>query len=294
MWTTESIGLGPGPKSYRSKGGYLKLCPRLLGIPSASMELSIPHVVPGDRIRLSASTYVAWKRCPDQANARLQGVYGPDSRPAFLGSLAHRVFSRHLSSGPIASDDFVQACREEIGGSTLNNKLAGLELKPSALAGVIEEVRGLYERFTKMPTEGFEGSEVDLNHETAHEIELVGTVDAVYREDLGGHRLVDWKTGELGEPEDQLMFYAMLWALGRHEVPAYVEAVSVRTGERYRTVPSTGDVERVATEVGELVNEMRQAWAEGKTLPRHAGPWCRYCPILPECAEGQAAEALLN
>ena len=258
------------------------------------MSLSIPHVIPGDRIRLSASTYVAWKRCPDQANARLQGIYGPDTRPAFLGSLAHRVFSRHLTSGQIGSDDFVQACREEIGGSTLNNKLAGLEMKPSVLAGVIEEVRGLYERFIKLPEEGFEGSEVDLRHETPDDLELIGTVDAVYREDLGGHRLVDWKTGELGDPEDQLMFYALLWALANDDVPAYVEAVSVRTGERYRTVPSSEDVERVASEVGTLANAMRRSWAESTTLERRAGPWCRYCPILEDCAEGKAVEALLD
>lgn len=258
------------------------------------MKLSIPHVVPGDDLRLSASTYVAWKRCPDQANARLQGIYGPDTRPAFLGSLAHRVFSRHLTSGPIASEEFVQACREEIGGSNLNHKLAGLEMKPSTLAGVIEEIRGLYDRFTKLPSEGFEGSEVELAHEADDGVKLVGTVDAVYREDLGGHRLVDWKTGELGESEDQLMFYALLWALARDDVPAYVEAVSVRTGERYRAVPSTADVKRVAAEVGELANEIRGAWADGEHLEKRAGPWCRFCPILEDCPEGKTAEALLS
>jgi len=258
------------------------------------MVLSIPHVIPGDHLRLSASTYVTWKRCPDQANSRLQGFYGPDSRPAFLGSLAHRVFSRHLSSGPITSDEFVQACREEIGGSNLNNKLAGLEMKPSTLAGVIEEVRGLYERFTKLPREGFEGAEVDLEYSTPDDVELVGTVDAIYREDLGGHRLVDWKTGELGYPEDQLMFYALLWALGHDDVPAFVEAVSVRTGERYRTVPTLTDLSRVANEVGELANDMRRAWENQETLERRAGPWCRYCPILEDCDEGKTAEALLS
>jgi hypothetical protein len=258
------------------------------------MSLKIPHVIPGDELRLSASTYVAWKRCPDSANARLQGIYGPDTRPAFLGSLAHRIFSRHLTGGAIESEEFVQACREEIGGSSLNNKLAGLEMKPSTLAGVIEEVRGLYERFTRLPTEGFEGSEVDLIHETEDGLKLVGTVDAVYREDLGGHRLVDWKTGELGEPENQLMFYALLWALDHVDVPAYVEAVSVRTGERYRTDPSTADVERVAREVAQLANEIRTAWSESSGLEKRAGPWCRFCPILSECAEGQAAEALLS
>jgi hypothetical protein len=258
------------------------------------MFVSIPHVLPGDAVRLSASTYVAWKKCPDSANARLQGIYGPDTRPAFLGSLAHRIFARHLTAGPISDEEFVQACREEIGASSLNNKLAGLALKPSALAGVIEEVRGLYERFTKLPGEGFDGSEVTMEFENDDGVQLVGTIDAVYREDLGGYRLVDWKTGEVGDPEDQLMFYSLLWALDNEEMPAYVEAVSVKTGERYRTVPSAADVKRVAGEIGQMVDEIRRAWGEGITLDRNGGPWCKYCPILVECPEGQATEALLG
>ena len=258
------------------------------------MLISIPHVIPGDAVRLSASTYVAWKKCPDSANARLQGIYGPDSRPAFVGSLAHRIFARHLTAGPIAGEEFVQACREEIGGSNLNHKLAGLELKPSILAGVIEEVRGLYERFTRLPGEGFEGSEVTMDYENHDGVQLVGTIDAVYKEALGGHRLVDWKTGEIGEAEDQLLFYSLLWALEREEIPAQVEAVSVKTGERYHMVPSTDDVIRVAGEVAQLVDEMRHAWSEEAALARSAGPWCRFCPILGDCAEGRATEALLG
>lgn len=258
------------------------------------MAIAIPHVFPGDPVRLSASTFVAWKKCPDHANAKLQGHYGPETRPAFVGTLAHRIFTRHLSGGPIASEEFVQACREEIGGSSLNHKLAPLEMRPSALAGVIEEVRMLYERFTRLPGEGFEGTEVEMTHEADGGVELVGTIDAVYREDLGGHRLVDWKTGELGEPEDQLLFYALLWALDRDDIPAYVEAVSVRTGERYRAVPSSEDVARTAAEVAVLVNELRKAWRDGSSLERRGGPWCRYCPILGECPEGQTTTALLG
>ncbi len=267
-------------------------------VPSAPyafpVVVAFPDVVDGDAIRVSATTYVMYKKCPGQANARLQGVFGPDSRASFLGSLAHRMFSRHLTAGPIASEEFVQACREEIGGSALNHKLGPLELKPSILASMIEEVRGLYERFTRLPTEGFEGSEVSISREPASGVELVGSVDAVYREDLGGHRLVDWKTGDLGEPEDQLLFYALLWTLDKDELPAYVEAVSVRTGERYRTVPSTADVKRVATEVGAMVDDLRRAWASGTEPVRQGGPWCRYCPLLEDCVEGKAAGALLD
>jgi len=286
-------GLVDGPADGTG-GGCLVAVVRFAGSSLDAVPVVFPTVIDGDRIRVSATVYVTYKKCPGQANAHLQGVYGPDSRPAFLGTLAHRIFNRHLTAGPIAPEDFRQVCREEIGGSTLNNKIAGLELKPSIIDAVIEEARGLYERFMRLPTEGFEGSEVSLLLEPAEGVELVGKVDAVYREDLGGHRLVDWKTGELGESEDQLLFYALLWALEKSEVPAYVEAVSVRTGERYHTVPSSGDLTRVAAEVGELVNEMRRAWASGVEPVRTGGPWCRYCPILDECAEGQAAGALLG
>jgi hypothetical protein len=261
---------------------------------SLSVTIRLPEMAPGDAIRISATTYVTYKQCPAQAGARLQGVYGPDSRPSFLGGLAHRIFSRHLTSGAITSDEFVQACREEIGGSALNNKLGDLEMRPSALAAVIEEVRGLYERFVKLPSEGFEGSEQTIDVSVAEGVGLVGTVDAVYREDLGGHRLVDWKTGELGDPEDQLLFYSLLWMLDREEIPAYVEAVSVRTGERYRTVPTSADMTRVADDVGEMVGVIRRSWASGNELARTGGPWCRYCPLLQECPEGKTATELLD
>lgn len=258
------------------------------------MLVSIPEMTQGDPIRLSASTYVAWKRCPDSANARLQGMFGPDSRPAFVGSLAHRVFSRHLNSGRIGPGQFVQTCREEIGGSTLNNKLGPLEIKPSALAGVIEEVRDLYDRFTEMPTDGFEGSEVSIEVELDEDLQLVGSVDAVYREKNGGHRLVDWKTGELGEPGDQMMFYAFLWAIDRDDVPARVEAVSVRTGERYCAVPSSADIRNVGNEVSALVNEIRAARHEARPARRSGGPWCVYCPLVEDCEEGRSVAALLS
>jgi hypothetical protein len=204
------------------------------------------------------------------------------------------MFSRHLSSGPIPPEEFVQACREEIGGSTLNNKLGGLELRPSRLAAVIEEVRVLYERFVKVPGEGFEGSEQTIDATVGEGVDLVGTVDAVFREDLGGHRLVDWKTGELGDPEDQLLFYALLWMLDRSEVPAYVEAVSVKTGERYRTVPSAADVSQVAGEIAGMVDAIRASWASGPDLKRIGGPWCRHCPLLEECPEGKTTTDLLH
>jgi hypothetical protein len=211
-----------------------------------------------------------------------------------VGSLAHRVFSRHLDSGPIAPAEFVQACREEIGSSSLNGRMADLYPRPSDLAAAIEEARALYDRFAKLPTKGFEGAEIEITHEPAADVELVGTVDAIYRADLGGHRLVDWKTGDIGDSEDQLSFYALLWALDRGEIPVRVEAVSVKTGDIHRTEPSESDVSAVALEVAAIIDKLRQAWEVGSTLNRRPGPWCRFCPILEECPEGQSAKALIG
>lgn len=204
------------------------------------------------------------------------------------------MFKRHLVGGPISGEGFAQTCREEIGSSPrLNNTLAGLRLKPSEVNGAIEEVRALYERFVNYPDEGFVGAEVSFELEVATGLELVGQIDAVFTEGVG-HRLVDWKTGGLGEADGQLFFYALLWALDRGALPALLEAISVKTGERFSTVPSEDDVVRIASEIGVMVDELRAGWNTGNDLERRGGPWCRYCPVLKECPEGRSTTGVLD
>ena len=250
-----------------------------------------PNIAPGDPVRISASTFVAYRQCPDNALARLQGEWGPETRPAFSGGLAHRLFARHLSEGPIDEQDFEGVCRSEIGGSNLNYKLGALGLKPSELGQVIDEVGAVYERFKKIPVEGFMGAEVSLVAEPAEGVTLIGSVDAVFTEN-GGVRLVDWKTGELGEVVDQLHFYALLWALEKDDLPQAVEAVSVKTGERVTEVPDSGVVATTADQVAEMVGQLRRAWDAGAGIDRRGGPWCRYCALLDSCTEGRAATRL--
>ena len=255
--------------------------------------IELPQVEPGDPIRVSASSYVTYLQCPDSAMSRYRGEFGPDSRASFRGGLAHRIFARHLSDGPIAPENFEQACREEIGGSNLNHKLAALHLKPSELSGLIAEARGLYERFTSFPSEGFQGAEILIEHPTGNDVELIGSIDARFDDDEGV-RLVDWKTGDLGDPMPQLRFYSLLWALDGGALPAKVEAVSIKTGERLSEVPTDGQANETAATVVELVNAVRQAWATDADLPRRGGPACRFCPILDRCDEGRAAVSMLS
>lgn len=243
---------------------------------------------------MSASTFVAFEQCPENANARFRGEYGPPSRPGFVGGLAHRLFARHLEQGPIDPGAFEQACKEEIGSTpSLNLNMGELGIKPSAMPSLISEARALYERFVKFPADGFQGAEVSLEVEPAQDVVLRGRVDAVFGDD-GGVRLVDWKTGRINEVDDQLGFYALLWDLDRGELPAVVEAVSVKTGERQSSTPTSDGTSALAGRVAALVTTVREGWDEGAGLDRVGGPWCTYCPLLEGCTEGRAATAVIS
>lgn len=261
------------------------------------MTLVFPEVTPGDPLRISASTFQAWKRCPGSAEARLQGLHPPDTKPSVAGTLAHLVFNRHLTSGPISDDEFVMACRQEIGSSSnLNFRLAEADLRRmSDLEPLFEEVRDLYRKFRRLPTEGFQEGEVSLEHEVpSAAVKLVGKIDAVFDDGDGRVRLVDWKTGGVHDPESQMGFYTALWALERHTLPHAVEAFSVGSGEVYRDEPTGEKVEALLSEVADMVSTLRRVWAKGSGTDRWGGPWCQWCPILEDCAEGQTASRLLD
>ena len=168
-----------------------------------------------------------------------------------------------------------------------------LGLKPSQIPALVAETRVLYERFVKFPTDGFQGAEVSLEVEPQPDVVLRGRVDAVFDDDDGGVRLVDWKTGRIDEVDDQLGFYALLWDLERGELPVGVEAVSVKTGERQRSDPTIAATTALAERVATMVATIRAGWEAGADLARVGGPWCRYCPLLSECVEGRAATAVM-
>lgn len=261
----------------------------------APFNFQFPPVPAGAPLKVSATSYLAFRQCPAQAQARYLGQYPPESKASFTGALAHRLIARHLRSGPIA--DVPLAVREEI-GAALNHKMAGAGIRrPSDLEGVIAAVGDLYARFRRFPDEGFEAAEVELAAEPVTGVTLVGKIDAIYRTNQtngegSGPILRDWKTGALGEPLEQLFFYALLWALQEQQMVSAVEAVSLQTGERMRHTPSLVDLRRVADGVADLVSAVRTVWSDGHDLERRGGPWCRYCPLLTDCPEGQSADAI--
>lgn len=253
--------------------------------------IEFPPVPAGEPLVISATLYMTYTRCPDQALGRLRGLYPAESKASFKGGLAHRVFARHLNDGAISEESFAQVCRQEI-GSGMNPQLGSLGLKPSQLSGVIQEVNDLYTKFKVLSTAGFSAAEVLVEVEPQPDLVLRGSIDAVFAQE-DGVRLVDWKTGGLYETEQQLGFYAMLWALAKGRLPAAVEAVSIGSGERIRAGPSAQDIAATVQEVAGLATVMRTAFGQDREqIDRFAGPWCRYCPQLDTCPEGAAAARL--
>ena len=267
------------------------------GLCDNTIMFTFPEMAPGEPLSVSATLYNYYLQCPDRALAHAEGKYGPPSTASFKGSLAHRIFARHLAEGPIESGEFQQEARKEVGNSSfLNRDLGQLtrdgKMRPSDLSNIISEVEVLYQRFAVYPNDGFQEAEVSLDYQLPGEVALRGRVDACF-DDREGVRLVDWKTGELGEWRDQLRFYSLVWAMERGAVPHRVEAVSLRTGEREGESPTVDMLQETAGRVGELVNAIRAVAGEER-LPRRPGPFCEYCPILDSCEEGKGAMATLQ
>jgi len=248
---------------------------------------------PGEALPVSATLYVTYLRCPQQALARLQGVYARTTRASFKGILAHRIFAHHLEEGPIDQHDFEQVCRREA-GAHLGEMMASLGMKPSEFRVMVGEIAELYERFNAVPMDGFVEAEKSMEAEPVAGVRLRGRVDAVFN-DAGSVRIVDWKTGSnIGGAEPQLDFYAMMWNEAFGSPPQSLEALSIRTGEKIVTRPSNDDIERVQRDVALMIAELRSAIKEHRELPRRAGPLCSWCPLLDDCSEGSAAVSILT
>ena len=255
---------------------------------------TLADVPPGRPLSISATLFVTYQQCPQQALARVQGIYGPPSRASFKGLLAHRVFARHLNDGPIETDDLGQVCREET-GANLNPQFSELGLKPSEFRSVVTEISELYDRFRAVPTTGFERAEAPFEMDLESDVSLRGRMDAVFKDD-DGERIVDWKTGkDLGDDTaDQLAFYAWAWRMSHGEAPARTEAMSVTTGERLVCEYTDTDLERFEDRIVAMATALRQAIDRGTELDRTGGPHCSWCPLLDDCAEGATATAMLS
>lgn len=254
---------------------------------------SFRRIAPGEKFPVSATLYVTYLKCPQQALARIQGVYPAPSKVLFLGLLAHRVFARHLSEGPIPEEDFDAVCRQET-GRHLAGPMASLSMRPSEFRAITASVGKLYERFRHVPTVGLVGAEIEVESEPAEGIRLRGRVDAVFIDD-DGTRIVDWKTGSyLDDSEAQLSFYAMAWRLAEGVLPARMEALSLKTGEQRILAPTEESVVETEAHVAGMITTMREAIATQSELRRTAGPYCRWCPLLEGCSEGTTALAILD
>lgn len=243
----------------------------------------LPPVPAGEPVRVSATTYIRFHECPDQGLGRFRGHYPGDSRSSLRGGLVHELIAQHLVAG--AHTDPHLTARMILGSDEFKNKIGPSGLgRPSLLYPVIDEAVDLYLKFSRLPHDGFEHAEVELEYEPAEGVTVLGKIDAVF----SGPLLRDWKTGPLIEPLQQLLFYALVW-MWRHGGIPLVEAISIQTGEAMNSRPTMEQLATVAEELAEIVKMARSGAEQAE---RRAGPWCRFCPLLEGCPEGQTARSI--
>ncbi len=258
-----------------------------------SIVSTLRRIPDGEEFPVSATLFVTYLKCPQQALARVHGIYPEPSVDLFRGSLAHRIFARHLVDGPIPDEEFTAVCRREA-GAHLGGTMASLSMKPSEFRAVTAQVAQQYDTFRQLPVNGFVDAEVVVDSEPAEGVRLRGRVDAVFTDELGT-RIVDWKTGSfLDDSEPQLDFYAMAWQFLHGDLPARMEAVSLKTGEKRSFVPTKEGVTETEDRVATMIEEFREAIRTRSELPRTAGPYCGWCPLLDDCVEGSTALEVLR
>ena len=212
--------------------------------------IEFPTPIPGDPVRISATLLTTYERCPGEAEGRLRGIYGEDSVASFTGALLHRVIRRHLEDGPIEAESIPHVCRVEIGQGRLNAKMNAVGLGSSSrLEPIFASIGEKYGRFQRYPRDGFQSAEHLIEVEPVDGVTLVGKIDAVFEQEGGGLRLVDWKSGELGSPRTQLGFYALIWTIHSGRMPTEIEVVSLGTGERHAEPVTEAWMDSVAATV---------------------------------------------
>ncbi|MCZ7533477.1 MAG: PD-(D/E)XK nuclease family protein [Acidimicrobiia bacterium] len=250
------------------------------------------HLASGGSFNVSATLYTAYLECPQRALGRLQGFYGKPSIASFKGQLAHKIFATHFDEGEIRDEDFSHVCRVAA-GTHFGGTMGELRMSKSGFDAIVLEIQALYDRFKALPFDGFRATEMEFDLDAGGGITVRGSMDAVFDSD-DGVRIVDWKTGtHLSDKQSQLEFYAMVWKLLNDEIPATAEAMSVATGENVHLEPTEESVLATQADVGAMIEDLRRAMATGTDLERRAGPYCAWCPLLEDCAEGRKAIEIL-
>ena len=106
--------------------------------------------------------------------------------------------------------------------------MASLGLKTSDFRAVTADVEELYESFKQVPTDGFNGAEVEVESRPAEGIRLRGRIDAVFTDEdgtlVGGEFEFFDHLGlpallllDVGEGQRRVNSYSRLYPYGTHE-----------------------------------------------------------------------------
>jgi len=100
--------------------------------------------------------------------------------------------------------------------------------------------------------------------------------------------IVDFKTGNTSPRHRQdLAFYALIETMSRHVPPRKVATFYLDAGEAQTEDVSERLLRTALRRTLDGINAMIELEMEGREPVKRPGVTCRWCPLAPECEEGQ-------
>lgn len=233
--------------------------------------------------RLSPSAAHRWMECPGEPAARLSAPKAPSSVWADEGTTAHWVAEQCLRGPAKTPDQFIgQVCPES--GRVVTADMV------EPLTIYVEECQNL------KGLADYYGVETEFTLPLIHK-DLGGTCDFwAYHRDVRTLYVRDYKHGQ-GKVVDvennpQLLIYALGAALElckllrNHVIEDVIDDVDVAIvqpragGAPIRYFRITGQ-ELAQWAYGPLLHKAKAT--DDPSAPRHAGPWCQFCPAKHTC-----------
>jgi len=242
---------------------------------------------------------------------RLSGVHACEARylvddfewsvPAARGKVAHKAIELLLNWRreivPLALVDEALA-RLEDGEDDFARWLQGLrEVERSELrAEANDRVTKFLECWPPLPRSWRPVTEASVRQDLAGDrVILRGKVDLTLGAPDGlvaGKVLVDLKTGTAKPAHlDDLRFYALVETLRLGTPPLRLGTYYLDQGRLLPEDVSEGLLDSTVARVVAGVNKMVELERKLREPVRRAGPMCRWCPLLDECADGRARQA---
>ncbi len=219
------------------------------------------------------------------------------SPPVAGGQVAHKAIQLLVNwRGDPTPRELVDEAIEVLAGgdSQLSDWIAALDPAEEAeLRGLaVERVTKFVECFPPLDRRATPMTEARVQWPLSGPIVLNGKVDLVLGRNVGGESrkvIIDLKTGRMNPVHrEDLRFYALVEALRTGLPPRKVASFYLDAGQAHVEDVTPAVLRTAVRRTLDAIDVLIALTVEGRAPITRAGPACRWCPLLADCADGRA------